>query len=222
MSNSSNIDFFMKWDILSVAVKKVRKISKIVLNSPQILRKFKKESTKVPKLDVKTRWSSLFEMIERLTEISNPLQHLFVDLKLEWTLSDVEIKSIECLKKLLGPCKLFVDKMSKSKCNLVTAELNIEELLESLEDVRKTINSNDEFIELFITTVKKRLLERRTEMSDILLFLCQNKISLSNRKFYQNPTNEKIKEYLNFLDVSIKLKVCFIKITISLKIKIYN
>ena len=183
--------------VIKDVVKKVRGICKLVLNSPKNVRKFLAKSSLLPILDVKTRWSSLCSMLERFLRIKSELNYLYVDLKLDWPLTEDEIELIRLLTDMLQPCKTFIAELSSKRVNLVTADLKIEAMFESLEAISTEHAHGAVLIKKFISILERRILERRSEMSDILMFLFGNKIKRGKR-YYKVPSDAKIAEYVAF------------------------
>ena len=202
-----NVNFFedfafaeMQPGYITDTIKLVRKTSKLVLNSPKNVRKFLTKSRLLPILDVKTRWSSLCNMLERFLEIKNELNYLYVDLKLKWPFEDDDIDLISMLINILKPCKQLINDLSSKRCNLTTADLKICQMLCSIEEIESENNHASVLKEKFLSILKTRILERRTEASDVLMYLFGNKIK-SGKRFYVKPSPAKIAEFIDHFEI---------------------
>ena len=70
-------------------------------------------------------------------------------------------------------------------------------IFESLEAISTEHAHGAVLIKKFISILEQRILERRTEMSDILMFLFGNKIK-GGKRYYKVPSVAKIAEYAAF------------------------
>ena len=170
---------------ISSAVSKVRKISKHVLHSDKILRNLKRKTHLSPIIDCKTRWDSLLDMLTRFVTIQRELNYVYVDLNKEWEIDHKDMQMVKILVAILEPCKTFVGKMSVENRNLVFADKAAAEMIEKIQIVKEKYAENS-FIANFLHQLKLSFAQRRTELSDILLYLCKDRINLQLPKF-QKP-----------------------------------
>ena len=162
---------------ISSAVSKVRKISKHVLHSDKILRNLKRKTHLSPIIDCKTRWDSLLDMLTRFVTIQRELNYVYVDLNKEWEIDHKDMQMVKILVAILEPCKTFVGKMSVENRNLVFADKAAAEMIEKIQIVKEKYAENS-FIANFLHQLKLSFAQRRTELSDILLYLCKDRINL--------------------------------------------
>ena len=109
-------------------LKKVRKVVKIFRKSPVkngVLQKYvlleqNKELSLV--LDCKTRWSSMYEMIERFILLKKCISKALLDLSIEDDMSAAEFSFVNELKCALEPMKLAVEALCRKDATLLTAE----------------------------------------------------------------------------------------------------
>ena len=184
---------------IGATVGKIRGISKFVSKSDKALRKLRCKTKLRPIIDCKTRWDSLHDMIDRFLLIENELHHVYVDLKKTWNITKSEIDHARILAAVLEPCKAFVKKMSAEKRTLIFADVAGGEMLNNAKNILEA-HPNNSFIKGFYTALKKRFLDRRTELTDVLLFLCKDKINLADHQFYTEPSTSTIVEYVRFFE----------------------
>ena len=139
----------------------------------------KKYTSLVLMLDCKTRWSSLAKAIERFLEIKAEIAHALVDLKMPAMVTEDEIKILEQVLNALKPVETAVTQLSSQDCNLLSADIILSEMIESLDkladsDIKNRLKDN------LIT----RINQRRTKFSDVLAYLFQNYIPLDTNLFY--------------------------------------
>ena len=109
-------------------LKKVRKVVKIFRRSPEknkvwqkyVLLEQNKELSLV--LVCKTRWSSIYEMIERFVCLKKCIWKALLDLSVEHDISTAEFLCLNELKCALEAIKLAVDTSYRKDATLLTAE----------------------------------------------------------------------------------------------------
>lgn len=156
---------------LAPLIKKVRKIVKIFRRSPtkndKVLQHYvKAEFGKelVLFLDCKTRWNSLFSMLERFYMLKSCIQKSIIDLKLD-SFSDEEFEAISVAISALHPVKLAVEALCRKDSNLISADTTFKFLFDELGKINSTLSN-----ELLIA-LKERIYERRTELSGVIHYL---------------------------------------------------
>lgn len=149
----------------------MRKIVKIFRRSPtkndKILQHYvKAEFGKelILFLDCKTRWNSLFSMLERFYMLKGCIQKSIIDLKLD-SFSDEEFEAISVAISALHPVKLAVEALCQKDSNLISADTTFKFLFEELSKINSTLSN-----ELLIA-LKERIYERRTELSGVIYYL---------------------------------------------------
>lgn len=171
-SEDENTDVvFMDKDIRAT-IEKVRKVVRIFRRSPtkndELLQKyvhadFGKEYKLI--LDTRTRWSSLFLMLERFDLLKSCIKKALIDLNMADTISEADFLLITKLKLALYPVKLTVDACCTEDATLLTADASLQFMLNELSKQNGSISASlkDELI--------KRITERRSTMSSVLQYL---------------------------------------------------
>ena len=108
----------------------------------------------------------------------------------KWDVDDSDIKIIQILIAMLEPCKDFIVKMSSEARNLIYADTKASEVLSKIEALMESHPKNL-FIKNFYKQLNARFKERRSEMSDILIYLCKDRINPEEYKFYNKQANQK-------------------------------
>lgn len=152
-------------------IKKVRSVVKVFTMSPkntEVLHRYTKEAFNKEislKLDVKTRWNSMYDMLERFQLLKNEVQKALIDLKLSVQFDDCEINVINDLVEALGPVKSAVKSICCHDSNLITCDIALNFMFEKLAPLEST------FGQKLYSSLKARIRERRTVMSDVLGYL---------------------------------------------------
>lgn len=130
-------------------------------------------------LDCRTRWSSLFAMLERFIKIYPSIKKALIDLDEEQMLDQIDISLINRVIKVLGPIKMAVDKLCRVENNLYDTSLIIEKLFEILS------KSSDQHLGLLsIRDLSEELNKRRSIEYNALELLESKKINNLRRDFY--------------------------------------
>lgn len=116
-------------------------------------------------LDCKTRWNSLVDMLDRFHSVKNCIRKTLIDLKSTINFTEEEWKTIEMLKRCLDPVKLGVEVLCRPDATLITAETTLKFILTKL--LAEETNFSKELVNSFC----KRIKERRTMQSVLLLYL---------------------------------------------------
>ena len=164
--------------------KKVRKVVKILRKSPvknEVLQKYvlleqNKELSLV--LDCKTRWSSMYEMVERFICLKKCISKALLDLSIENSISTTEFSFLNKLKCTLELIKLAVEALCHKDATLLTAEGIFQFLFVELKK-RKSSLAED-----LLCAVKKHVQQRRQHEVVNLLRYLQNPNSSINNEHY--------------------------------------
>lgn len=169
---------------LAKTIQKVRKIVRIFRKSPlknETLQKYVKiEYDKELKLilDVKTRWNSLFTMLERFIALKTCIMKALMDLNLNSldnieNISEDEYLALNLVVKTLQPIRIGIERLGRRNANILEAE---GVLLFIFDDLSKNKNW---FSTRMLQSVKQRIVERRNA----------NLVGLL--KYLNNPSNYK-------------------------------
>jgi hAT family C-terminal dimerisation region len=159
---------------LDCLILKVRKVVCMFKNSPtrndEFLQKhvrdeFGKELRLL--LDTKTRWSSLFSMLERFYLIRNAVRKALIDLKLQPSIvfTDQEFEHIHNVVQALQVIKLTVEVVCRRDSNLLTADAALRFMLKKLR-AQKTALGTD-----LANALSRRIRQRRSNLSGVMLYL---------------------------------------------------
>ena len=178
---SNEVPFF-NLEIENV-LKKVRKVVKIFRKSPvknEVLQKYvlleqNKELSLV--LDCKTRWSSMYEMVEGFICLKKCISKALLDLSIEHGISITEFLFLNELKCALEPIKLAVEALCRKDATLLTAEGVFQFLF--VESKRKSSLAEDLFC-----AVKNSVQQRRQHEVVNLLHYLQNPNSSNYNEHY--------------------------------------
>jgi len=116
-------------------------------------------------LDTKTRWNSLFTMVERFCELRNCIRKALIDLDSEFKMEDWEFDRLEELVDALRPLKLTVEALCRRDSDLLQADTALNFALDKLDSANTPIS-----LELAVA-LRRRIKERRTEASGVLNYL---------------------------------------------------
>lgn len=107
------------------------------------------------------------------------------------TLSKKEVETLKMSVKLLMPVQEAVLELSTTDSNLITADFVFEKMLSTIEK-----ESSSELRDELLSALEKRILERRTKYSDILIYLNRSHLENYTNRFYKPPTIEEFRECL--------------------------
>ena len=128
-------------DISSV-IKKVRKIVKAFRKSPiknEILQKhISQEFSKELRLnlDIKIRWNSLIDMLERFLNVKSAILKAAKDLNMEIDLNEEEFEALQIIVQTLVPIKIGAEKLCKREINLLDSEIIFSFILSELNELK--------------------------------------------------------------------------------------
>lgn len=184
-------------DDFKSAIAKVRKIVKMFKRSAlknEILQRyvvldFKRERQLL--LDMKTRWNSLSNMLERFYELKSCIEKALVDIDPDLRPTQEEFKLILDIGKALKPVQLAVEALCRRDANLVTADAILIFAFNQLYQQESVISKN------LFETLKNRIKERRSELSGVLQYLHSNDQDLLNtipelKPIFDSPSKRKV------------------------------
>lgn len=117
-------------------------------------------------LDCKTRWNSLLNMLERFYNLRLCISKALIDIKSEIYFADEEWSKINDLKLCLEPVKLGVEVICRRDSTLSTTETTLRFILEKLDKQSTLLFGTD-----LVTAFRKRITQRRTDLSGTLIYL---------------------------------------------------
>ncbi|KAJ2948892.1 hypothetical protein O0L34_g5823 [Tuta absoluta] len=169
--NSTPTEMTPRYDDL---LKKVRKVVKIFKRSPTkndlFLQKYVRERGGPQKelsliLDCRTRWSSLFDMLERFYNLKNCINKALIDIESEIKFSEEEWFKIHDLITCLEPFKYGVEALCRREATLMSADLTFRFILNKLQE-HDTVLSNQ-----LAQNLRERIQQRRTVLTGVLSYL---------------------------------------------------
>lgn len=186
--NDSMIDLSSKFDVNSTIVR-TRNIIRTFRKSPikndtlqkYVIEEHGREMQLI--LDCKTRWSSLFLMLERFIFLEDCIKKSMIDLKMEF-LSASELQLLKNLVQLLEPIKLTVNVLCQRDANLCTADTALMFMMKEIGKMKSNL------AELIKKTLESRIKERRTVFSGLIRYL-------------HNPYDQNTDEIFNIPDKHI-------------------
>ena len=160
-------------DSYQAVVNKVRKIVKIFKRSPTkndaVLQKYVKMDNEAREcallLDCRTRWSSLFNMLNTFYRLRNAIQKACIDVKAAVSLTDCDITLINELVSALAPVKVAVDRLCRRETNLLDADVILQFAVVQLE------KQSSELGKTLAIALRRRVMERHTDLSGLLQYL---------------------------------------------------
>ena len=162
---------------LNALVQKVRQVVCLFKKSPtknDVLRKYVREEFGKELsvlLDSKTRWSSLFTMLERFYAIRNPIRKALIDVKSNTVFTEEDFVQIHDVVYSLEAVKLTVESLCRRQATLLTADAALKFMIQKLRSSKSALSA-DLVNALFI-----RIRERRTNLSGVLQFLHNPKVN---------------------------------------------
>lgn len=167
-------------------LKKVRKLVKVFRKSAvknEVLQKYvvleqKKELSLI--LDCKTRWSSMFAMIERFLLLKKCIIKALLDLSIAHNISETEFLFLDRLKCALEPVKLAVEALCRQDATLLSAEGIFRFLIVEIQKRRSTL-AND-----LLCAIKNRIQQRRQHDLVNLMRYLQNPNTLTEHDDYDD------------------------------------
>ena len=130
-------------------------------------------------LDCKTRWSSMFQMIERFILLKKSIFKALLDLSIAHDITQAEFLFLDEMKATLEPVKLAVEAMRRQNATLFIAEGIFLFLIREMKKQRTTLANK------LLSAVKNRIQQRRKNDLINLVRYLQNP-----NTFSQNDTND--------------------------------
>lgn len=119
-------------------------------------------------LDCKTRWSSLWTMLERFQQLRDCVFKSLIDMKNPLTFSADECKQIDQLVSALEPIKATVEALCRRDANLLTAETALKFLMETLLEQEES----SALAKQLVVALRRRISERRrSKLTGLLRYL---------------------------------------------------
>jgi len=146
------------------------------------------------KLDTKTRWNSLYFMLERLNKLRNCVKKALIDIKSDLQFEEWELDRLDDLVTALEPLKVTVEALCRRDFDLLQADESLNFALNKLDSTGSAIG--DELAQ----AMRHRITQRRTEASGILQYLhgaIANEDKLD--PLFTTPPKAKIAETLKIL-----------------------
>lgn len=179
-------------------IQEVRKIVKIFKRSPtrnQVLQdyvrvEFGKEYCLI--LDSKTRWNSLIVMLERFFKLKSSIKKSAIVLNLNINLTNADFETISLTVSTLLPVKLAVESLCREDANLLSADTTFKFMFDSLSAINSSLSKEVR------SALMKRILERRTELSDLIGYLHKGLVVNSQI----TATNKNLNQTFNFPPIS--------------------
>lgn len=194
-NDDENTSFLAHHEMLPL-IKKIRKVVQIFRASPtkndKILQKYVKEEFGKELslvLDSRTRWNSLVSMIERFLKLKNCIKKSLIDLKSPIMFSDAEFEIMSDILSVLLPIKLTVEAICRQDATLLSADAAIQFMIKSITDHPCSLSYE------LNAALKKRILQRRTEISSVLQYL-------HNPNSNENQSDDEDKDYELFPNIT--------------------
>lgn len=174
-----NVDFSQKRD----APELVENYKHVVDNVRTIVKKFKRSPVKNDvlqcyirsefgqelqlKLDCKTRWNAMFDMLDRFHEVRKPIKKALVDIvdDDDLDIEEHELRIVSEMVEALKPVKAAVEALCRRDANLLTADAILSFTMNELQ------NQNTGLSMALYNALEERILERRTDLSGVLKYL---------------------------------------------------
>lgn len=116
-------------------------------------------------LDCRTKWSTLYDMLERFKVLKGCTTKALIDVGSEITFTEDEWADIKDLLLSLQPLKLGVEVLCRRDSTLLTADTTLRFILEKLDKQQSRVSDD------LATALRMRIKERRTDLSGIVLYL---------------------------------------------------
>lgn len=158
--------------VLGPLINKVRDVVKMFKRSPTkndnvlqpyIKQEFNKEISL--KMDCKTRWSSMCDMLETFYKVRLCVKKALIDLKVAIEFSEFEFNLMENTIAALLPVKITVEALCREDATLISADAALQFMFERLAEVEGEISEKLSF------ELNERVNQRRTEAASVVQFL---------------------------------------------------
>ena len=145
-------------------------------------------------MDSKTRWSSLFTMLQRFCKLKSCIMKSQIDLQLSENMEDWEFSGLQQLVEALEPLKVTVERICRRDADLFTTDVALNFAIQKLETANTPIS-----LELSVA-LRRRILERRTDASSVLQYLKFGQMEQSlDEELFKRPSKAKITDFIKCL-----------------------
>lgn len=121
-------------------------------------------------MDVRTRWSSLYQMLARFVKLIGGIKIALIKLKKEDLLDEIDLDAMREVVEVLQLVKLVVDKLSSKSTDLLEAHLITDHLIKSLSKFGGPL------AEFLVANLEQRLAQRSGIQTAILVYLSHNEL----------------------------------------------
>ena len=190
-------------DLLTM-VQAVRPVVKHFINSPLANEKLQSYVKKFHEhelgllLDCKTRWSSLFKMLERFSTLHLCVEKTLNDEGKKDLIKAIDIKFFDEVVDALRPVEWLTRKLCQRDATLVTADASFSIVLKKLTCLNTLVS------EQIYQSLLVRLQERRTILSDTLFYLQSAKMRRDPDSLIEMASRSTITNTLK--DIIVRLK----------------
>ena len=147
--------------------------------------------------DTKTRWNSLYDMLDRFQALKNCVQKGLIDIKSTISFSDDEFILLSQVTSALHPVKLAVEKLCSRNINLFSADITLKFMLDEIS------SQNNSFSNALKASLITRIKQRRTIKSDIFQYLndpanksTEESYDIFNKKISKNELVKTIASFI--------------------------
>ncbi|CAG9578824.1 unnamed protein product [Danaus chrysippus] len=153
-------------------------------------------------LDVRTRWNSMMQMVERFLKLKNAIRKALIDLNMSSMWRDDNIDVLESLLAVLHPVKLSVEALSRKDATILTSEAIIDVLIKKLKSMENNLATTTMYNESGTRNCTKTALIRFTEELYNRLFPSSSNLD-GDDTLIQTSENEQLEQATSF---ELKLK----------------
>jgi hypothetical protein len=181
------------------AVDETRRVVKYFRKSPlknsflqrHVKQEFNKEMNLI--LDNNTRWNSLEAMLERYINLSECVKSALIELNSAELHSESNIIVLKEIQNVLSPIKIAVEALSRKDATLLSSEIILNFTLDKLSQLKSNLSAR------MMTSLKKRIEERRNIRAVSLLKYLHNPKSFNAGKWFNNLAKKDIPDYAGTL-----------------------
>lgn len=105
-------------------------------------------------LDIRTRWNSMMQMVERFLKLKNAIKKALIDLNMSSMWRDDNIDVLESLLVVLHPVKLSVEALSRKDATILTSEAIIDVLINKLKTMENNLAAT--FVNHLMSKIENR------------------------------------------------------------------
>ena len=182
---------------LAGIIKKVREVVRFFRKSPvrndALQKEIKKEIGKELqlKLDCRTRWNSLYTMIETILKVKKSVIQTLADLNNDFIITDQDFDTLEMIGKSLKPVKMAAEALCRRDATLLVAEGIFRFLLKQLQQ-----HNHNWLSQALYVAILKRVQERRhRNVVSLMRFLsCPSTLTQHDNEPFTMPTRLNIQK----------------------------